>query len=1148
MADSNFFGRTLGGIVLREKIGEGGYGVVYRGEQLVLERDVVVKVLHERRRDDREQKRFLREAQLAAQLDHPYAVHVYSFGVEAEDGLRWIAMELVHGITLANWLKSRGPMPLERFVRFFECVTDVVHAAHKCRIVHRDLKPSNIMVIERGDREFPKLLDFGIAKLMPESARGVPESGPDEPLAESDELVDETRTDERVTARLRERLLTLPGVAMGSRAYMSPEQWRMTWFVGPEIDIYALGVIAYQALTGRLPFTAERTDEYYEKHVHASVPPLGGDFSPDLNRVIRRALAKRPEDRHRNALELGSELRAVLQAQPSEQLRSLAQVWDARERSPALLLQDGELMRAPTGAVGKLERAYLMDSQRRAQRTRWIRRALVALAAASALGGLQYRSAYLADEQARLAEQQTRAARELAETRVTDSEREQGRSALLHGEPEALPHLVEASKHDPSSTTKLMLALAMQPRLAELARFASTYGRMWWATFSPDGRQIATTDDRAAQIWDGQTHQLLFTLPHGCEVYQAVYSPDGTRLVTAAETTVRIWDTGSGALVRDLKVKPGSRTPSDYYRVAISPDGRLVAAMDAVGSIVHVWDATNGVLVAELRNHAAAFPRLAFSSDGWLAATGGDEARVFDVRTWRQVVIIPGPIHSLAFDAHSRLVTGTATGDVALWSIPSGARLHHVRQFGEPVDAVAFSPDGQLVASGSRDGAMQVWHAASGALRSQLNPRHSKILAVEFDPTSKLLLAANADGTVVVADAAQGLPVTILEGPQNLVRAAGFGPNLQVVGASWDGTARVWDAIPPYRRASSEPMSNDCRIVMGSEPDGRFVAVGCGTHPTRVWDTARDQLLAELPSVTPVAGGGYTSAFPVASAGGDRAAIARGNAVEVYEVPDGRLVRVIGHGAPVSAVAFASVGRDVVSGAVDGSVLVTREGGAQLALQASAGIDTVQLLPDGRVVVCDAKRRLRVYGPGGAVQADLETPVRIMSLRRDGARVVALPSYIGSAAPPLVIDLERYRVVAQLEGHIGQVFSARWAAEGRIITAGADGTARLWDGATGRLLQTYRGSPRFLADATLTSEGLVVGGDADGFLRFWDATSGAKLWALQAHKSAVIGVHIESGSIVTRGFTGEISRWRLPRPEQVIAACARNINCAIVPP
>ena len=752
----------------------------------------------------------------------------------------------------------------------------------------------------------------------------------------------------------------------------------------------------------------------------------------------------------------------------------------------------------------------------------------------------------LAQEQTKLAQEQARSTQRVAEATITQAELEQGRSALLHGEPEALSDLTEAYKHDPSPTTAFMLARSMQPRFAEQARFASTYGRMWWATFSPDGRQIATADDRAAQIWDGQTHQLLFTLPHGCEVYQAVYGPDGKSLVTAAETAVRIWDTATGALIRDLKAKPVGQTPSDYYRAAISPDGRLVAATDASGSVVHVWDATNGALVAVLHNHAGKFPYLAFSSNGWLATTGGDEARVFDVQTWRQIAVIRGPIHSLAFDAHSRLVTGTAIGDVALWAIPSGARLRHLRPFGEAVDAVAFSPDGQLVAAGSRDGVMQVWDASSGALRSQLNPRHSMILRVEFDPTSTLLLAANVDGTVVVADAAQGLPVAILDGPQNIVRTARFGPNLQVVGASWDGTARVWDAASPYRRWTSEPMSDDCGVITHSEVARRFVAVECGDHPTRVWDTAHDRLLAELPSVTTISGGGFTSAFPAVSAAGDRAAIARGHAVEVYELPGGRLVRTVEHRATVSSVAFASVGRDLVSGAVDGSVLITREDGAHRALQASAGIDAAELLPDGRVIASDAARRLRVYAPDGAVLADLEMPVRIMSLRRDGARVAALPSFTGNAAPPLVIDLDRYRVVAQLEGHVGQVFSARWVSEGRIVTAGADGTARLWD-ATGRLLQTYRGGSRFLADATLAPEGLVIAGDADGLLRFWDAASGAKLWTLQAHKSAVIRVHVEGEYIVTRGFTGEISRWRLPKPEEVFDACARHTGCAIVP-
>jgi WD40 repeat protein len=173
-------------------------------------------------------------------------------------------------------------------------------------------------------------------------------------------------------------------------------------------------------------------------------------------------------------------------------------------------------------------------------------------------------------------------------------------------------------------------------------------------------------------------------------------------------------------------------------------------------------------------------------------------------------------------------------------------------------------------------------------------------------------------------------------------------------------------------------------------------------------------------------------------------------------------------------------------------------------------------------------------------------PVRIMSLRRAGDRVVALPSYLGSAAAPLLIDLERYRVVARLGGHVGQVFSARWVADGRVITAGADGGARLWDGANGALLRTYQGGGRFLADATVTPDGLVIGGDANGIVRFWDAASGAKLWTLQAHKSAVIRVYLDGEDIVTRGFAGEISRWRLPQPELVLDACAHHGSCGTV--
>jgi serine/threonine-protein kinase len=171
----------LGGFLVRGRIGVGGYGVVYRCEQRELGRDAVVKVLRARPGDPVGMERFVREARLAAQLDHPFAAHVYGFGVE-DDGLRWIAMEFVRGVTLGAYLKARGPMPLVEFVPFFELIAEVVHAAHERGIVHRDLKPSNVMMIESGGRLFPKLLDFGISKFLG------PVGGSDEEAHEDGEL------------------------------------------------------------------------------------------------------------------------------------------------------------------------------------------------------------------------------------------------------------------------------------------------------------------------------------------------------------------------------------------------------------------------------------------------------------------------------------------------------------------------------------------------------------------------------------------------------------------------------------------------------------------------------------------------------------------------------------------------------------------------------------------------------------------------------------------------------------------------------------------------------------------------------------------------------------------------------------------------
>jgi WD40 repeat protein/serine/threonine protein kinase len=1147
MADRDLSGRTLGEFVLVEKIGQGGYGSVYRAAQPLLKRDVVVKVL--RGGDDIAEQRFFREARLASRFEHPFAAHIYAFGVDEDEDLLWIAMELVHGVTLSSWIEQHGPMALEQFVPFFECVADAVHAAHECGIVHRDLKPSNVMVVECGSRLLPKLLDFGIAKALDQSSNDAPsdhrlddEGSPPRGADTTMQLRPASQAERRTVTshnRSKKHHLTRSGAAFGSRPYMSPEQWNDAQAVGPASDIYALGVAAYEVLTGRLPYTADTSDEFYRLHLFAEVPKLGDGFPRDLDRVIGCALAKLPEHRYRSPLEMAAELREAMRAQPRERLRSLARVWSDSARSPVLLLRGGDLLRTPTETIGELERAFVTASHRRAMR---IRRIVVALAATMVAGLVSYRAAVQARMSDRIA---------------IESDVEQGRQALLHGESsEAVRHLEQAyQRGERSSDVAFMLARAVRPRMSELARFTSHSGRMWSAVFTPDGKRVLTTDDQSAQMWDAKSGQLLFTMNHGDTVYRAVFSGDGSRIITAGrDGTVRIWNAATGVPLRELTYRGTGAKRWRYSAVATS--SHFVAAIDVIGRVAHVWDADTGTPIAELTelaNDASEKASIAFSPDGrWLAATGGDDVSVFDTSTWQRVVRIAGPrVRSLGFDpAGPRLVVGTYDGVASIWDVPSGVRIRCLRDAGAAVDAVAFSGDGGLIATASRDGTEQVWDAASGSLRTQINSHRDKIYAIEFSRAGNLILSAGADGAVVVSDVSTGMPVARLEGPKGLVIAAHFDPeSRRVVGASWDGTARVWDAASPYRRWDLPQVGAECDTEDSLTPDQRFVALSCRDHGTHVWDTATGEVLAELPAVTSVAGN-YSSALPALTATGDRVAIARGNVVEVYALPSGQLFRTIVHPAAVNAVAFAPAGHDLVSGAIDGSLLVTRDERDPVALRtASAGIDAVAVLADGRVVVADASGRLRVIAPDrNAVLMDLATPSRIRLMRpsHDGTRLVTI-STTSEQAPPVLWDLDRYRLATRLEGHVGRVFTARFVAVGgrqEILTAGADGTAQLWDAATGHPLQTFRGDSHFVVDAALAPDGsTVVAGGSDGLLRFWDTSSGRLLWKLQAHRSYVLGVHYEGDDLVTRGFAGEVARWALPSPGKVIEACHAS-TCA----
>lgn len=1124
-----FRGRVLGGqFIIGEFLDEGSYGMVFRARQLAPDREVVVKILRHRASGT---ARDNREAQALAKVKHTNAVGVIASGIEADDGLMWIAMDLVQGTSLRAWFQTFGKMLLPDVVALIEPIADAVHTAHRRGIVHRDLKPENIMVTPREHegklKLTPTLLDFGIAKWLDDVSEGAPE------LAETMDDEDEPgESDSAVTSRgvvstsrttRPRRQSSTPPIAyysVGTREYRAPEMWRDPKSAGPAVDVYALGMIAYEALAGRLPFRGSAKEEWRELHQTSMIGPIGVG-SAAVYRAVHRALAKRSEDRP-SPLEFARELRAALVADPAEQIKTSAQLWEAHGRSPDLLWGPSAIAaverRQQLAQDDVVTKAFLAASRRRAQAFRW--KVIAAVLAITAVGAA-YRS---------------RKNDETSEALLTQAEVEQGRQAELLGDSaRAAEHLRRAyQRGDHSWSTEFMLARSIEPQRAELARLQALKGRVWSVTISSDGRQIATADEGGVQVWDARSFQRIYALPHADVVYDAAFTADGTQLITACgDGAVRIWTAVDGKLVRTLRDEGHAR----YAKLAVR--GETIAAMDFAGTSMLVWNAKTGEIVAALRGKKeAVFLSLAFSSSGrWIATNIGDQTHVLNTETWQEGISTAGAARSLSWDPiEDRLAVGAPSGDISIWSV-DGHRALHLREIGSPVDLVVFSPDAKHLGVADHDGTLRVWDATNGRQRSQI-PRPGPVRSLAFDAASELVAVGSHEGSVSVFEAATGLPVSALDGAKDGVWSLRF-DGQRLIAASWSGAAHIWDARSRHRTWATDATADACGVLTSTEVDQRFAAVGCEGHATRVWDTGERKLLADLPPMS-APDGDWTAVLPVVSADGSRAAIARGDATEVYELPGGRLLRTIVHAAPVSALAFGS-GRDVVTGTTDGTIQLTHDGQQPIALLAApVGIDAVGVLPDGRVVATDAGKHLHVISSSGVDV--LEAPTRITLLRpsTDGRLVTlpgaTIPSLRGRADPAVLWDLRGRggHLIAELRGNLGRVVTARWTDRG-VVTVGADGTARLWD-ATGRLVREYEVLTRhLLVDVAVSLDGkLLAAGGADGLVEFWDFDTGRELWSFRAHAAQVIGLHFEGAELVTRGFGGELSRWHFDPAADVI--------------
>jgi serine/threonine-protein kinase len=289
-------GRVLGGRYrLLERLGQGGMGTVFRALHTLMDKQVAVKILRAEMSSDGEAvARFHREARSASRLDHDHCIRVTDFGQSNDgDGLLYLVMELLDGVSLGQVVR-RGPVPAARAAAIGAAVAEALAHAHEQGVVHRDLKPDNVFLARRPrGRELVKVLDFGLAKLMSDSALGAPDNA----------------------------ALTRDGTVFGTPEYMAPEQAEGEKLDG-RTDLYALGVILYQLVTGDVPFRASNFVALLTKQV--SEPPLPPrarrpdlDIPVELEAVILRCLEKRPDQRYTTADALAEALEPIAERDPS---------------------------------------------------------------------------------------------------------------------------------------------------------------------------------------------------------------------------------------------------------------------------------------------------------------------------------------------------------------------------------------------------------------------------------------------------------------------------------------------------------------------------------------------------------------------------------------------------------------------------------------------------------------------------------------------------------------------------------------------------------------------------------------------------------------------------------------------------------------
>lgn len=1024
-------GSTIGRYRLLQEIGEGGFGVVYMAEQLEpVRRKVALKVI-KAGMDTREVlARFEAERQALALMEHPNIASVFDGGA-ARSGRPYFVMELVKGIRITDYCDQHD-LPTEARLRLFLGVCHAVQHAHQKGVIHRDLKPSNVLITEVDGEPVPKVIDFGVAK-----------------------AIGQKLTEKTIFTRFERQI--------GTPVYMSPEQAGLgSVDVDTRSDIYTLGVLLYELLTGTTPLRTETlhtsaADEVWRLIREVEPPKPSTRLSQELTTAhlkLTSTTGRKPaqdeiEAASRRLLHVKETLRRVRGDLDWTAMKALDKDRRRRYQTAHDLAEDNErylehhpVVASPPGMI-YWGRKFVRRHRTGVVLAMSVSAAMLFGLVLAAVGFLRATSernrAVAASHEAEHRRQQAEDHRMRAEAalRRVDVEKAQ---ALLAGDESAgalatLAFLLRQHPDDRVVAEWLMNLLTLRSFPLPATPPLRHDDGVSLGLFSPDGRHILTASrDNCARLWDVQTGQATAAFRHdpaalragdftgGLIPLHAAFSPDGRLVATgSADYTARVWSVSTGQ-----PLTPPLRHANWVTHVAFSPDGVWVATACKDGT-ARLWKAASGEAAGPALVHPRWVNLAKFSPDGTLLLTASDDAAA------------------------------------RLWTVPGGALVATMRHLGIVKDA-AFSPDGNRVVTASEDRTARLWDARDGAPIGSPLLHHSGLTWACFSPDGTKVATASFDQTARIWDGFDGRALGPPMEHAYSVRRVRFGPDGQrVVTCSQDATARVWDA--DSGKPLTEPMRHRGEVWSAEfSPDGRWVLTASSDNTAQVWDVLAGEATA-----------------PVFFAD---SALRAGS-----WAPDGSLVLV----RPC---------RPGVHNAETGMP-------ADLNNPSLSNLTNwlcAQFSPDGQRIVIGSQDHLAWVWDGRGSKALTrrmrhEGAVRYAEFSRDG-RLVATASDDGTAR---VWEAKTGRPFGLPLAHSDRVVMARFSPDGAfVVTASADHTARVWKVADSRPLSPPLEHCGPVTCAEFSPDGQrVLTGSADFSARVWDAVSGAPTTPSLTHHAPI---------------------------------------------